>query len=111
MGIHHKILHHIQKYHKLRKKKDEVLPPWKEKWHNFNVKYFHWLEKFVEVAIPWLILVLLIVVFVELSDRINFFRWQWFDLVAEFALSNASSIILVDRIIISFFVVCLRARI
>ena len=84
MQAHRKVVHHIKKFHRIRKIKEENLPPWKEKWHNLNEHYLSWLEKIVEKLIPWLVILLLIIILGEFSHQLNFFHWHWMDSVAEF---------------------------
>jgi hypothetical protein len=103
MKIHHKILHHIRKYHHLRKKKDEVLPEWKHKINEFNKKYFNWLEKLVEGSIPWFLVLFLFVLFAEFADQINFFKWGWLTSLADFAKNYNQWITFIDRTIVTFF--------
>jgi hypothetical protein len=99
------IIHHIQRFHRLRKKKDEGLSSWKHSVNEFNEKHFHWLEKFVEHSIPWLVLLLLAVLFLESSDILNFFGWQWLYSLSDFAHAYAGWIVWIDNIIIAFFVI------
>lgn len=103
--LHHKIIHHIQKYHKLRKWKESGLPSWKEKWGHFNEEYLDGLEHFVEWAIPWLVLLLLFIILGENSAALNFFHWAWVDKVTGFFHHNEETIAIIDHIIISFFIV------
>ncbi|MEM4263687.1 MAG: hypothetical protein QW666_02205 [Candidatus Woesearchaeota archaeon] len=103
--IHHRIIHHIRKYHRIRKKKESGLPNWKERWHHFNEKYLGWLEHFVEFMIPWMVLALLFILIGEFSHELNFFHWHWLDAVSEFFEYYHSFFEAFDRVIISFFVI------
>jgi hypothetical protein len=100
-----KILHHIRKYNRIRKTKDEILPQWKHSVNEFNEKHFRWLEKFVEYAIPWLVLLLLLILFAEFADDINKFNWQWMNSIAQLTAEYNYLIVILDRIIIAFFVI------
>jgi hypothetical protein len=100
-----RVLHSIRKYNKARKTKDEELPAWKNSVNEFNERYFRWLEKFVEYAIPWLVLLLLFILFAEFADNINRFGWQWMDSLAQLAEEYSAFIINLDRVIIAAFVI------
>jgi hypothetical protein len=100
-----RILHRIRKYNRIRKTKDEILPSWKHSVNEFNEKNFRWLEKFVEYAIPWLVLLLLFVLFAEFADNLNIFGWQWMDSLAHLAEEYSAFIINLDRVIIAAFVI------
>jgi len=99
------VLKHIRNYNKLRKRKDEVLPEWKRSVNEFNERYFLWLEKFVEFMIPWLVLLLLVIIIAEFSEVINIFRWHWLDSLGEFAHAHDKEVVMLDRIIVTFFVI------
>lgn len=100
-----KIMHHIKKYYGIRKAKDEKLPPWKSSVHDFNEKNLHWIEKFVEFCIPWLVLLLLLILLAEFAEEINIFSWQWLSSLAQLAQNYETYILLLDRIIVTFFVI------
>jgi len=100
-----KLAHHVRTLHRLRKHKEEHLPPWKERWHSFNEKNLGWLELFVEKLIPWLVLILLIIILGEFSEAINFFRWEWLTKVYEFFEAHVYEFEIIDNIIITFFVI------
>jgi hypothetical protein len=101
----HKIRHHLAKYHKIRKWKEADLPFWKEKWHQFNQKHLHWLEKVVEFMLPWLVLLLLFIILGEFAHLINIFHWKWLDAVALFFEQHEQPISYIDKTITGFFVV------
>lgn len=103
--LHHKIIHTIRKYNRIRKKKESGLPEWKENWHRFNEKYLGGLELLVEWAIPWLVLLLLFIILGENSHSLNFFHWEWMDKVTEFFEHHEEIIQIMDKIIVSFFVI------
>ena len=105
MRLHNKVIHGIRKYHRIRKAKEENLPPWKEKWHGFNRKYLHWLESLVDKLIPWLVFLLLLMILGEFSEYLNFFHWHWVDFVSEFFHEHEAIINIVDQVIITFFVI------
>jgi len=92
----------VKKYKGIRKKK-ERRPKWKKKWDDFNEKYFHWLESFVEAVIPWLVLALLFILLGEYAHDLNVFGWHWMDAVTEFLHHYESAVHLFDQIIIGFF--------
>ncbi len=101
----HKIRHKLHKFHRMRKHKEEDLSPWKQKWHDFNEEKLGWLEKIVDKAIPWLVLLLLFLILGEFSHQLNFFHWHWMDAVAEFFHHHEHEVHLIDQIIIAFFVI------
>ena len=118
--ITHHIKHHSNKIHKhlihhyQRRKHIELdeLPKWKRTVLEFNHKYFHWLEHIVEHAIPWLVLILLFIIIAEFGNEINRFIEFLFNRsfhalaeVAEIAEKNHATILAMDKVIISFFVV------
>lgn len=92
----------VKKYKGIRKKKEQR-PKWKKKWDDFNEKYFHWLESFVEAVIPWMVLALLFVLLGEYAHDLNVFHWAWMDAVTEFFHHHESAVHLFDQIIIGFF--------
>ncbi len=94
----------IKQLHRIRKKK-ERLPKWKNAWNNFNEKYFHWLEHWVEILIPWLVLCLVFVILGEYAHDINIFHWAWLDKIAEFFHHHEAKVHLFDQIIVGFFLV------
>jgi hypothetical protein len=110
--LHRKIIHHVTKHHRMRKVKEENLPPWKEKWNNFNETKLGWLEHFVEKAIPWLVMILIFiligeftVILEEYGYTLIILSWPWTEIVVPLVHSNASAIEIIDKIIISFFVI------
>jgi len=105
MALHHKIRHHLHKFHKLRKQKEKNLPAWKEKWNNFNETRIGWLEKFVALAIPWMVIILFFIILGEFSQELNFFGWQWLEKVALFVEHHEFEISIIDKIVVSFFVI------
>jgi hypothetical protein len=92
----------VKKLHRIRKKK-EKLPSWKAKWNHFNEKYFAWLEDFVELLIPWLVLVLLLVLVGEYMHYLNVFHWHWVDSISEFFHHHEGAIHVFDQVIVAFF--------
>lgn len=107
--IHQHLVHHYQ-----RRKHIELdeLPKWKRIVLEFNHKYLHWLEHIVEHAIPWLVLILLFIIIAEFGNEINhvinlLFHRSFHTLaeVAEIAEKNHATILAIDKVIISFFVV------
>ena len=96
-------LRKVIKKHKGIRKKKERLPKWKNTWNNLNEKYFHWLESFVEVVIPWMVLALLFILLGEYAHDLNFFNWHWMDAVTEFFHHHESAVHLFDQAIISLF--------
>ncbi|MBW3002464.1 hypothetical protein KY338_04890 [Candidatus Woesearchaeota archaeon] len=92
----------VKKLHRLRKKK-EKLPKWKAKWNHFNEKYLGWLENFVELLIPWLVLVLLLVLIGEYIHYINVFHWHWVDSISEFFHHHAGAVHTFDQFVVAFF--------
>ncbi|MBW2986485.1 hypothetical protein KY333_03885 [Candidatus Woesearchaeota archaeon] len=93
------------KKHKGIRKKKERLPKWKRLWNNFNEKYLHWLEHFVDAVIPWLVLILVVVLFGEYAHDLNFFNWHWMDAITEFFHHHEYAVILFDQILVGFFCV------
>jgi len=104
LAIHHRVRHHIHKFHKIRKLKEENLPPWKEAWHKFNDAKLGWLEHIIDKSIPWLVLALLAIILGEFSDTLNFFNWHWMEVVAEFFHEHEATVKVIDQTIIGFFV-------
>ena len=102
---YNKVKHNVRRHHRMRKKVSDNLPPWKKRWNNFNETRFGFIEHFVEKAIPWLVILLLFIILGEFSGYLNVFHWHWMDQVAEFFHHNESTVLLIDKIIISFFVV------
>lgn len=79
---------------------------------HFNHDNMHWLELIIEKLIPILVLLLFFIIIAELSSYMNagldyLFHWtsHSLTLMAEFAHANEHDIKLVDKVIISFFVV------
>lgn len=105
MRISNKLIYFLHKHKKIRKRKEENLPPWKEKLHQFNEKHLKRQEIFVERMIPLLIVLLLLIIFGEFSHTLNFFNWNWMEQVAGFFSSHEDAIYVIDQIIIAFFVV------
>lgn len=95
----------VHKNHLMRKNKDDELPNWKYKWNHFNETRLGKLEHFVEVAIPWFVLILLFIILGEFSYELNFFNWSWLNSVGDFFAKYHTPIHLFDQIIIGFFVV------
>ncbi len=100
-----KLRQHISRYHKMRKHKEENLPQWKQRWLDFNMRHLWWLERFVDIMIPWLVLLLLFIILGEFSSDLNFFHWNWPELVSEFFEVYEFEVFLLDQIIILFFVI------
>lgn len=105
MALHHKIRHHLHKFHRMRKKKEQNLPLWKEKWNSFNETKLGWLEKFVDKLIPWLVLALLAIILGEFSHQLNFANWQWMEKIATFFDNHTAEIKMIDQIVVGFFIV------
>jgi hypothetical protein len=110
--LHHKIIHHVLKHHRMRKLKDECLPPWKEKWNNFNETKLGWLEHFVEKAIPYLVLILgailvgdFTVILGEYGYSFILLDYPWTEIIVPFMENNTATIELIDNIIVSFFAI------
>jgi len=96
----------------MRKVKEECLPPWKEKWNNFNETKLGWLEHFAEKAIPWLVLILgailvgeFTVILEEYGYSFIVLDYPWTENVVLFVHHNAANIELIDNIIVSFFAI------
>lgn len=105
LPIHHRIVHHVRNLHRIRKLKEKGLPSWKENWGNFNEQYLGWLENFVEWAIPWLVLLLLFIILGEYSSDLNFFHWAWVENVSLFFEHYETVLVVIDKVIVGFFVV------
>ena len=105
LSIINRIKSYIYRYHRMRKKKDKDVSLWKKKWNNFNETRLGFLEHFVEKLIPWLVMLLFFIILGEFSSYLNVFHWHWMDQVAEFFHHNESTVLLIDKIIISFFVI------
>jgi hypothetical protein len=110
--LHRKIVHHIRKYHRMRKVKEENLPPWKEKWNNFNETHLGWLEHFVEKVIPWSVILLgfivigdFTVILEEYGYNIILLNYPWTEIIVPVVQSNAAFIESVDQVIVSFFAI------
>lgn len=110
--LRHRIAHHIRKYNRFRKLKQENLPPWKEKWNNFNETKLGWLEKFVENVLPWLVIILAVILVGEFTVLLNDYgynliilNYPWTEIVVPFFNSNSVAIELIDQIIVSFFAI------
>ncbi len=95
-----------------KRSKKEVLPRWKKKVKGFNESKFSWLELFVKKSIPWIVLLLLFIILGELSGGINWLihklfetEWHFLEIISEFMHHYHSQIIIIDQIIISFFVI------
>ncbi|MBT4540252.1 hypothetical protein HOC35_01945 [Candidatus Woesearchaeota archaeon] len=105
---HAKVLHH---YHRRKHIEYEQLPHWKKGMLEFNHRFFGWLIEFIEKAIPWMVLILLLIIVAELGHGINGLLHNWFhtewhflDVMAEFAHHYHYYVLLIDQTIISFFV-------
>jgi hypothetical protein len=105
---HKKIIHH---YHRRKYIEYDFLPHWKKGMLEFNHRFFGWLMEFIEKAIPWMVLVLLLIIVAELGHDINGLLHNWFhtewhflDVMAEFAHHYHYYVTLIDQIIISFFI-------
>ena len=94
----------IKRLHGIRKKK-ERLPKWKKAWNDFNEKYFHWLEHWVDILIPWLVLCLLFIILGEYAHDINIFHWAWLNHVADFFHHHEAKIRFFDQVIVGFFLI------
>jgi hypothetical protein len=110
--LRRKIIQHVLKHHRMRKIKEECLPPWKEKWNNFNETKLGWLEHFVEKAIPCLVLILggilvgeFTVILEEYGHTFILLDYPWTELVVPFMEHNAATIELIDNIVVSFFAI------
>ncbi|NOQ38470.1 hypothetical protein GQ472_06305 [archaeon] len=102
---YNKVKHNVRRHHRMRKKVDDKLPPWKKSWNCFNETRLGFIEHSVEKAIPWLVILLLFIILGEFSGYLNVFHWVWLEHVTEFFHSNAKLIHTIDSVIISFFVV------
>jgi len=100
-SLHHRIAHHVLKFHKLRKLKDEDLPAWKASWNRFNETQLGWLEDFVDRMVPWLVFLLFLILIGEFSDKINVFGWAWMHNVYVFFVRNEAAVNFFDRIIVA----------
>ena len=105
MALHHKIRHHLHKFHKLRKQKEKNLPLWKEKWNHFNETKLGWLEKFVDKSIPFLVILLLFILLGEFSEELNLFGWQWVEHISKFVETQQHMIEIIDQVIVAFFAI------
>jgi len=110
--LHHKIIHHVIKRHRMRKIKEEGLPPWKEKWNHFNETHLGWLEHSVEKILPWLVIFLAFILigdFTVILEEYGYsfivLNYPWTEIVVPFVESNAHTIEIIDQIIISFFAI------
>jgi hypothetical protein len=90
----------------------EKLPRWKKRVNNFNRSRFEWLENFVKKAIPWLVLLLLFIIIGEFSGGINSLiaklighETHFLEEVEHFMHDYHTQVIILDQIIISFFIV------
>lgn len=108
-NIHNKLVHH---FHRRKHIEYDELPKWKRNALEFNHKYLQWLEHFIEHAIPWLVLILLFIIIAEFGNEINqaiefLFHRSFHALaeVAEIAEKNHTTILAIDKVIISFFIV------
>jgi len=106
--IHKRLIRH---YHRRKHIEHDKLPNWKKKVLLFNHRYFNWLEILVEYAIPWLVLMLLFIILSEFGHSINVFiekifhhSFHFLDVIAEFAHQYSNEIVLLDKIIIGFFI-------
>ncbi|MFQ5475149.1 MAG: hypothetical protein ACE5DM_04900 [Candidatus Nanoarchaeia archaeon] len=101
----HKIRYSLSKVHRLRKRKDGDLPPWKARWNTFNEEKLGPLEHFVDHAIPWMVLLLLFIVLGEFSGMINIYDWAWLAKVELFFHQQEFTMDIIDEIIVVFFIV------
>lgn len=101
----HRLKHLLKRISHLRKQKDANLPKWKEQWNHFNETKFGWLEHFVESSIPWLVFILLLIIVGEFSDTLNIFGWEWIERITIFFEHNKTAVMIIDDIIIAFFVI------
>jgi hypothetical protein len=110
--LRHKLAQNFRKHHRMRKVKENDLPPWKEKWNNFNETRLGWLEHFVEKAIPWLVLILgailigeFTVILEEYGLTLILLDYPWTENVVPFVHHNAELIELIDNIIVTLFAI------
>jgi hypothetical protein len=101
MPLHHRIAHHILKFHRIRKHIEPGRSSWKENWNRFNDEQLGWLEDFVEKMVPWFVLLLFFIVVGEFSDMLNVFGWAWLDTVYVFFVRNEEAIQFFDNIIVA----------
>lgn len=107
--IHKHLIHH---FHRRKYVEYDELPEWKKFMFEIHHRHFHWLEAFVEYAIPWIVLVLFFIIVAEFGGSINHVvakifghEWLFLEKVAAFGEEHHKLIILIDQIIIGFFVV------
>ena len=80
---------------------DPHLPAWKHKILIWNEHHLGKIELFVERTIPFLVIILLLIIFAEFGDYIGHF----FEKMFHYAEEHHSAIIIIDYVIISFFAV------
>lgn len=105
VSLLNRIASHIHRHHRLRKKKEADAPKWKKSWNKFNETYFGMLEHLVEVLIPWMVILLIFIIFGDFSREINIVNWQWLESLAQFFDYHKEPIETIDQIIIAFFVI------
>ena len=101
----YKLRNYVRRYYHYRKLKEENLPPWKRKWHDFNETKLSWLERIVEKAIPWLVLLIGLILLGEFAREINVFGWPWLEVVGEFFEKHEKAVNLIDNIVVGFFII------
>jgi hypothetical protein len=88
---------------------EDDLPYWKRVVYRFNESWLEWLDKFVKVAIPYLVILLLFIILGEISGWLNnlFFHGHshFLEEVTHFMHEYHSIVLLIDQIIISAFVI------
>ncbi|MBW2980694.1 hypothetical protein KY360_04740 [Candidatus Woesearchaeota archaeon] len=90
----------------------EKLPRWKKTVDDFNIDHFEKIERFVKKAIPWLVLLLLFIILGEFAGginrqivaRITGHESHFLEQVVEFMHHYHTWVIILDEIIIAFFV-------
>ncbi|MBW2983529.1 hypothetical protein KY361_00255 [Candidatus Woesearchaeota archaeon] len=95
-----------------KKSKKEKLPRWKRRVNDYNLAHFEKIEKFVKKAIPWLVLLLLFIIIGEFSGGINSLiakmighETHFLVEVEEFMHHYHTHVLILDQIIITFFVI------
>ena len=91
----------------------EKLPRWKKRVNDFNRDHFEKIERFVKKAIPWLVLFLLFIILGEFSGGINRqivarligHESHFLYSVEEFMHRYHTLVVILDEIIIAFFVI------
>lgn len=98
------LLNFLKKHHRIRKE-EEPRSAWKESWDDFNEKYFGFLEHGVTTIIPWAVIILVIILYLEHIPLINVFNWSLLEKSYFWFENNLVFVNLIDRSIISLFVI------